>query len=111
VASEEDKHKIEHIRMRTRILVSLGDCAVTANVPAMRNPFGVDKVCSRAYGKQTPFEIVPELLPQVRPVHEVVNVDVFVQGCPPSADVIYFALTELIAGRKPELSKVARFGA
>jgi NAD-reducing hydrogenase small subunit len=111
VASEEDKHKIEHIRKHTRILVSLGDCAVTANVPSMRNPFGVDAVCRTAYGNQTPFEIVPKLLPQVRPVHEVVNVDVFVQGCPPSADVIFFALTELLAGRKPELSKVARFGA
>jgi NAD-reducing hydrogenase small subunit len=117
VASEEDKHKIEHIRKHTRVLVSLGDCAVTANVPSMRNPFGVEKVCSRAYcenaaaNRQIPSEIVPKLLPQVRPVHEMVDVDVFVQGCPPSADVIYYALTELIAGRKPELSKVARFGA
>jgi NAD-reducing hydrogenase small subunit len=38
-------------------------------------------------------------------------VDVFVPGCPPSADTIYFVLTELLEGRKPELSAKTRFGA
>ena len=41
VSSEEDLHKIQAIRQRTKTLISLGDCAVTANVPAMRNPFTV----------------------------------------------------------------------
>ncbi len=49
VSSEEDLHKIRMVRARTRILVSLGDCAVTGNVPAMRNEFGVDAVLRRAY--------------------------------------------------------------
>lgn len=118
VASEEDKHKIERIRTRTRLLVSLGDCAITANVPSMRNPFGVKAICDRAYRENAtvnsgtvPFEIVPKLLPRVRPVHEVVQVDVFIPGCPPSADVIFHALTELLAGRTPQLSRMARFGA
>src|SRR5579885_2498363 len=39
VSSEEDFHKIKIVRERTKTLVSLGDCAITANVPAMRNPF------------------------------------------------------------------------
>lgn len=118
VASEEDKHKIERIRKRTKLLVSLGDCAITANVPSMRNPFGVKAICDRAYRENAtvnsgtvPFEIVPKLLPSVRPVHEVVQVDVFVPGCPPSADVIFHALTELLAGRMPQLNQMARFGA
>jgi NAD-reducing hydrogenase small subunit len=117
VASEEDKEKIEHIRKHTRILVSLGDCAVTANVPSMRNQFGVQAVCDRAYKENATIpnsitsEMVPKLLPQVRPVHEFVKVDVFVPGCPPSADVIFFALSELLEGRLPELSTLARFGA
>ncbi len=49
VSSEEDLHKILLIRKHTKTLVSLGDCAVTANVPSMRNPFGVKAVCDRAY--------------------------------------------------------------
>ncbi len=117
VSSEEDLHKIQVVRNRTKLLVSLGDCAVTANVPAMRNSLPVQAVYDRAYCENatlmpgTPHEIVPRLLSYARPVHEVVDVDVFVPGCPPSADVIYYALTELLEGRKPELSARTRFGA
>ena len=117
VSSEEDLHKINAIRGRTELLVSLGDCAVTANVPAMRNPFPVESVYDRAYrdtatlSPGTPTEVIPRLLPYARPVHEVVPVDVFVPGCPPSADVIYYVLTELLEGRKPELTEKTRFGA
>ena len=117
VSSEEDLHKIQMIRNRTKTLVSFGDCAVTANVPAMRNPFTAQSVYDRAYREtatlepQTPSQVIPRLLRYARPVHEVVPVDLFIPGCPPSADVIYYALTELLEGRQPELSSKTRFGA
>ena len=53
----------------------------------------------------------PALRPRVCPVHEVVPVDVFVPGCPPSADTIFATLTDLLEGRRPELSGQTRFGA
>lgn len=117
VSSEEDFHKIQMIRGKTKTLVSLGDCAVTANVPGMRNPFSTKSVYDRAYrenatlGQGTPTQVIPALLPYARPVHEVVKVDLFVPGCPPSADVIHYVLTELLEGRQPELSPKTRFGA
>jgi NAD-reducing hydrogenase small subunit len=111
VSSEEDERKIRHIRERTKTLVSLGDCAVTGNVPSMRNAFGLKSVFERAYCDGVPREDVPALLPQVRPVHETVGVDMFIPGCPPPADVIYFVIGELIEGRKPDLSALSRFGA
>ena len=117
VSSEEDLHKIQMIRQRTKILVSLGDCAVTANVPSMRNMFPLKAVYDRAYQENvtrdpgTPTKVVPPLLEKVRPVHEVVPVDVFIPGCPPSADTIFYAVSELLAGRSPELSAKTRFGA
>jgi NAD-reducing hydrogenase small subunit len=116
VSSAEDEQRIRLIRARTNILVSLGDCAVTANVPSLRNPVGVEAVLHRAYIEnvtlqpQVPSEGLPPLLPRVRPVHAVVPVDVFMPGCPPSADAIYFALTELLAGRLPDFGTGLRFG-
>jgi NAD-reducing hydrogenase small subunit len=116
VSSEEDLHKIKMVRQRTTILVSLGDCAVTANVPGMRNPFFTKDVYDRAYRENvtlnpgTPDQVVPRLLPLARPIHEFVEVDVFVPGCPPSADTIYYVVNELLAGRQPELSARTRFG-
>ena len=111
VSSEEDLHKIKIVRERTKTLVSLGDCAVTANVPGMRNPFGTKAVYDRAYRENVTFDpgipnqVVPALLPNSRPVHEFVNVDVFVPGCPPSADTIYYVVTELLEGRQPDVSR------
>ena len=58
-----------------------------------------------------PSVSVPALFPQVRPVHGCVDVDVFVPGCPPSADAIWYVLCELIEGRTPDPSEVTRFGA
>jgi NAD-reducing hydrogenase small subunit len=117
VSSEEDLHKIRHIRERTKTLVSLGDCAVTANVPSMRNAFGVKAICDRAYRENVtldagmPEQDIPKLLDRAVPVNEIVPVDVFVPGCPPSADVIFYMLKELVEGRTPELSALTRFGA
>ncbi|MBK6324515.1 MAG: NADP oxidoreductase [Chloroflexi bacterium] len=116
VSSEEDYHKIQKVRAHTKVLVSLGDCAVTANVPGMRNPFKVQDILNRAYlenadlNQHIPVEVIPPLRKTSVPVHQVVEVDVFVPGCPPSADTIFYVLTELLAGRKPVMLGKTRFG-
>ncbi len=117
VSSDEDERKIRLVRAHTRTLISLGDCAVTGNVPAMRNPIPVPELLDCVYKGngllqgQVPTQRLPALLPRVRPVHEVVDVDVFVPGCPPSADTIFFVISELLAGRVPDVADLSRFGA
>ena len=115
VSSEEDLHKIKMVRERTKTIIAFGDCAVTSNVPGMRNPIGVQPLLDRAYienatvNQQYPSQVVPKLLPNSRPVHTVVPVDIFLPGCPPSADLIYNLLDDLLAGRVPDVTG-ARFG-
>jgi NAD-reducing hydrogenase small subunit len=117
VSNEDDLKKIKKVRAHTKTLVSLGDCAVTSNVPAMRNPFGVKAVLDRAYVDTVtipgpaPIDVIPALLERSRPVHEVVHIDVFVPGCPPSADTIFQVLSDLVEGRMPDPDKHRRFGA
>ena len=100
------------IRMRKRCgtLVALGDCAVFGGVPAMRNFFTLEESLRRAYveTESTQDGFIPsdpELCTptKVRALQDVVKVDVFVPGCPPDADVIFYVLSELAQGRKPEL--------
>ena len=116
VSTEDDLVKIRMLREGTTTLVALGDCAVTTNVPGMRNPIGLGPLFERAYietadiNPSYPDRIVPKHLPKVLPVHKVVHVDVFLPGCPPSADVIYDALMHLLDGRPQRDVHVARFG-
>jgi NAD-reducing hydrogenase small subunit len=113
IANEENLELIHQVRKRTKILISFGDCAVTANVPAMRNMLGkAETVLRRSYlelGDTTPQlpkapGIVPELLDRVQPVHEVVPVDIFMPGCPPDAARIRATLEPLLKGEKPVMA-------
>ncbi len=116
VSSEDDLAKIKHVRAHTTTLVSFGDCAVTTNVPGMRNSMGVDGLLSRAYvdnvtlNPGSPTDGVPRLLPVALPVHRVVTVDVFLPGCPPSPDAIWRALDALLDGQMPTGGPAPRFG-
>ena len=116
ISSQEDMAKIQLIRQRSKLIVALGDCAVTSNVPAMRNNIPVKKLLERIYveGVQqdpgVPADGVPKLLKRAVPVQEVVKVDVHLPGCPPPAKSILFVLGELLEGRMPDLGSKVKFG-
>ncbi len=101
----------KRMRERCKILVALGDCAVFGGVPAMRNFFGADAALKRAYidaesnDNEGKIPSSPELaeMTRVRALQEVVTVDLFIPGCPPDADVIFYALSELAQGRIPDI--------
>jgi NAD-reducing hydrogenase small subunit len=116
VSSQDDLEKVRTIRQRSKLVVALGDCAVTANVPGMRNQIPVRKLLERIYVegadecRGVPTEGVPALLRQAVPVQEVIKVDLHVPGCPPPAAAIAYVLTELVEGRIPDLKSKVKFG-
>jgi len=117
IANQEQLLMLQKVRTRTKVLISLGDCAVTGNVTALRNSWRHSDraVLERAYKQKADLNAaipmdVPKLLIKARPLHEAVKVDFFIPGCPPSADLINYMLTELLAGRTPTMEGKTKYG-
>jgi NAD-reducing hydrogenase small subunit len=107
VANEENVEVLRDFRRHCKVLVALGACAVNGGIPAMRNQFELEDCLRESYvdgiGVANPGipndPEIPLLLNKVHPIHEVVKIDYFLPGCPPSGDTIWTFLTELIEGR------------
>ena len=111
VANAENVEVLLEFRKHCKVLVAVGACAVNGGIPAMRNAFTLRECLQESYldciglaNPQIPADPeIPMLLNKVHPIHEVVRVDHFLPGCPPTADAIWTFLTELIEGRPVSL--------
>ncbi len=99
----------KQMRERCQILIAVGDCATFGGIVAMRNMVGTEAALKRAYleTETTVDGLIPDSpelgkpLDLVTGVDKVVKVDLFIPGCPPSADALFYAISELLAGRVP----------
>ena len=111
VCNAENVHVLREFRKNCKILVAVGACAINGGLPAMRNHIDLEDCLLEAYrdgigveNPQIPNDVeLPLLLDKVYPLHEIVKVDYFLPGCPPSADVFWAFLSALLEGREPDL--------
>lgn len=114
VCNSENVHVLKEFRENCRILVSVGECAIMGGLPALRNNIPLRECLEEAYIKGPSVEqnqeaIIPNdedlplILDKVYPAHEVVKIDYFLPGCPPTADLIYNALVSLLTGQELDL--------
>jgi NAD-reducing hydrogenase small subunit len=109
ISNDENAEILMEFRKHCKILVAIGACALTGGVPSMRNLVPLKECLEEAYlnGPTVKSENtgiipndpdIPVMLDKVYPCHEVVKIDYFLPGCPPSADTIWNALVALLKG-------------
>lgn len=108
VCNAENVHVLREFRENCDIIIAIGACAINGGLPAQRNSLPLQEIleevyCSMAKGSIPNDPELPLPLDKVHPLHEVVKVDYFIPGCPPSGDAIWKVLTDLLAGKQPEL--------
>jgi NAD-reducing hydrogenase small subunit len=110
-SNDENVRVLRSFRKNCRILVSVGECALMGGVPALRNMIPLSECMEEAFlkGPSVVDGVLPDdpelplILDRVYPSHEVVKIDHFLPGCPPSADAIWELLGALLAGRDIDL--------
>ena len=120
LANADNVELARTIRANSTTVVAFGDCAVNGNVTAMRNPLGdPTEILRRVYVERVDRDgaipdaegIVPSLLPKVLPLHQVIDVDLHLPGCPPPADRIRDTVLALLDGNVPtDRGEDIRFG-
>jgi NAD-reducing hydrogenase small subunit len=111
ICNAENVHVLREFRANCDLLIAIGACAVNGGLPAQRNHIDLGLCLQEVYLTETSLSkgLIPndpELplpLDNVHPLHEVVKIDYFIPGCPPSADAIWQFLTDLLDGRTPRL--------
>lgn len=111
VCNAENVHVLREFRRQCKTLVAVGACAINGGLPAQRNHLDIGACLQQVYqfrddltGAAVPNDPeLPLLLDKVHPIHEVVRVDYFIPGCPPTGDALWTFLSDLIAGRTPRL--------
>ena len=108
-STEENVHVLHEFRENCDILIALGACACTGGIPAMRNHVPLEECLHEAYLNgptvYNPDRVIPGdreiplCLDRIYPVNDVVKIDYFLPGCPPSADTIWEGLVALLNGK------------
>lgn len=111
VCNAENVHVLREFRRNCKTLIAIGACAINGGLPAQRNHLDLGACLQEVYCYRDGLDAsgvpddpeLPLLLDKVHPIHEVVRVDYFIPGCPPSGEAIWTFLSDLIAGRTPRL--------
>ncbi len=124
IRSTEDEHVAKMLRARSKIMIAYGSCAYEGCIPGLANLYSVESLLDRVYKDSPSTENqagvyprsnvavpegeldLPRLHSAVRSLHQVVDVDYFVPGCPPEPRTTWLALEALITGALPAKASV-----
>ena len=99
ITTHEDASRIQRVRRNCRVLVTLGACATSGGLQALRNWQEVGAFVRAVY----PHPEFISTLKMSTPVAEHVPVDFELRGCPISKTQLLEAIAALVDGRRPSL--------
>ena len=104
--NSENIEVLREFRKMCDVLVCVGECAIYGGLPALRNNVPLEECLEEAYlycitsendEKMIPaHEDLPKILDKVYACHELVKIDYFIPGCPPSADHIWTVVKNIL---------------
>jgi coenzyme F420-reducing hydrogenase gamma subunit len=101
ITRDEDIERIKEIREKAKVLVTIGACATIGGVNKLKNNFDLDEVKECVYAKDASKPHLNTAM--TKAVHEVVDVDFEVQGCPMDRKEFTYVIRCLLLGKKPEI--------
>ena len=99
ITTPSDAERIQRIRDESRVLVTIGACATSGGIQALRNFGDVTEFASVVYARPDYIET----LATSTAVADHVAVDFELRGCPIDKRQLLEVLTAFLAGRKPDL--------
>ena len=104
----ENIEVLREFRKKCKTLLAIGECSIWGGLPAMRNTIPLEECLEEAYlnsmttetGEYTvPYhQDLPKILDKVYPCNEIVKIDHFIPGCPPTATHIWKAVKNILWG-------------
>ena len=108
--NSENVEVLREFRKKCDVLVAVGECSIWGGLPAMRNTIPLHECLEEAYlncmstkeGEYVvPYhEDLPKILDKVYACNEIVEIDHFIPGCPPSAEHIWKAVQNILWGEQ-----------
>ncbi len=112
IRNTDNEHVAKKVRETSDIVIALGSCAAFGGIPGVNNinlmpdiKQAVLTTTSTAPDQELPTKEIPKLFDTLRPISDVIKVDYFIPGCPPTPQTIAHVLTALLQGQEPQLSK------
>jgi sulfhydrogenase subunit delta len=93
VTRQDEVERLKAIRKNAKVLVALGSCACFGGVNQLKNRFDLDWVKKEVYGD---YPIDSE---RVRPLEDIVAVDLKIYGCPINKEEVERIVTDLVIGK------------
>ena len=123
IRTTENERVVKILRTKAKYVVAFGACSSWGGIPGLANLSSREEILDWVYSRAPTIENekntrptgatedeaslgLPTLLAQLEPLDRVIDVDYYVPGCPPTAEVTWNAIQTILSGKLPPRGSV-----